>query len=222
MSDTNRGELAQGYLVQGGSGILRPLHAFLADKGIVVSGNADVFEREYPGFTVDDARALRDRAQTRALQQGKRIFIVITPSLTVEAQNALLKTLEEPRGNATFFLVVPSVYALLPTLRSRTQILTLVAEEKVGALDVIEFLDAPFERRLDMLKPLYQHDDDARDIRGAVQFLEELEKRLAMDIESASSRTGLDAVFRARKYLVDKGSLLKVLLEHVALLVPKM
>ncbi len=41
--------------------------------------------------------------------------------LTDEAQNALLKTLEEPRGRTTLVLVASNLDALLPTIRSRCQ-----------------------------------------------------------------------------------------------------
>jgi len=41
--------------------------------------------------------------------------------MTAEAQNALLKTLEEPRGQATLVLVSSNLDALLPTIRSRCQ-----------------------------------------------------------------------------------------------------
>ncbi len=216
------GELAHGYLVPGGQGVLKSLHQFLADKGIKVEGNADVLEREYKLFTVDDARALRDRAQSRAIGEHGRVFIVVAPSMTNEAQNALLKTLEEPPAGAMFFLVVPSVLTLLPTLRSRTQVLELVDEKSQGLVDLAAFLAAPAEKRIDMLKPLYQHDeDDERDLRPAVAFLQELESVLALRLSDASIRDGLESVYRARKYLMDKGALLKPLLEQVALFVPR-
>ncbi len=216
------GELAQGYLVPGGRGVLKSLHAFLAKRGIQVEGNADVLESEYKLFTVDDARALRDRAQSRAFGEHGRVFIVVAPSVTNEAQNALLKTLEEPPAGASFFIVVPSVLALLPTLRSRTQVLELAAEKIEGLIDVSAFLAAPAEKRLDMLKPLHSHDeDDERDLRPAVAFLQELEVTLSPRASDAAVREGIQSVFRARKYLMDKGALLKPLLEQVALFVPR-
>lgn len=216
------GELAGGYLVSGGHDVLKPIYAFLKEKGVNAEGSPEVFEREYKLFTVDDARALRDRAQSRAIGEHGRVFIIVAPSITNEAQNALLKTLEEPPAGAVFFLVVPSVLALLPTLRSRTQVLHLGAEKSEGLIDVVVFLSALPEKRLDMLKPLYSHDeDDERDLRPAVAFLQELEVLLSTQASDAGVREGIESVYRARKYLMDKGALLKPLLEQVALLVPR-
>lgn len=216
------GELAHGYLISGGREALKPLSVFLALRGIEVEGNADVYVREHKLFTVDDARSLRDRAQSRALLTRGRIFIVVAPSMTNEAQNALLKTLEEPPAGAVFFFIVPSVQTLLPTLRSRTQVLVLASAESDELFDIKEFLAAPTEKRLDMLKPLYSHDDDdERDLRPAVAFLQKLENTLALRATEVPIREGIESVYRARKYLMDKGALLKPLLEQVALLVPR-
>ena len=42
--------------------------------------------------------------------------------MTIPAQNALLKLLEEPPANTTFYLTCQSVSMLLPTIRSRCQL----------------------------------------------------------------------------------------------------
>jgi len=69
--------------------------------------------------------------------------------LTAEAQNALLKTLEEPRGQATLVLVASNLDALLPTIRSRCQRLSFVplADELVASLLEGEGIDATAARR---------------------------------------------------------------------------
>ena len=56
--------------------------------------------------------------------------------MSVQAQNALLKVLEEPPDYALFLLTCPSAYSLLPTVRSRAQVVTLTPpseEEAVAA-----------------------------------------------------------------------------------------
>jgi DNA polymerase-3 subunit delta' len=52
---------------------------------------------------------------------GKRKIVIIDPAtlLNIAAQNALLKTLEEPPQESLIILIATSVGALLPTLRSR-------------------------------------------------------------------------------------------------------
>ena len=57
---------------------------------------------------------------------GKRKIVTIDPAtlLNIAAQNALLKTLEEPPKESLIILIATSIGALLPTLRSRCLRLT--------------------------------------------------------------------------------------------------
>ena len=60
----------------------------------------------------------------------KAIIVENAQSLTIEAQNALLKVLEEPPSHVIFFLSVSNAETLLPTILSRCSLITL-EEEKV-------------------------------------------------------------------------------------------
>lgn len=206
------------HLIAGGAEMISVVLALLEDEGIETRGNADIYTRAYKSFGVEEARELRGRASSRALggSASRRIFVIATPSMTTEAQNALLKTLEEPRGAALFFFIVPSPQTLLSTLRSRSQILALDANaEKKGLVDAKEFIAAGAPKRIDMLKPLLEKgEDDRRDLGEIIRFLSSLEGALEKNPE------GLHAVYRARKYMMDKGALVKPLLEQIALLVP--
>ena len=208
----------RGYIVQGSAEKI-PVILGLAK---VELGSPDVYVRDYRTFGIDDARELRERAQGRALHGECRVFVIVTPQMTVDAQNALLKTLEEPPADAAFFFVVPSPTQLLQTLRSRTQILVL-EQDSVETDGVKKFLAATPEKRLDMMKELASHDEnDERDLRGALAFLQSLEEHLAPKKEQSGAREAIRSVYRARKYLGDKGALVKPLLEQVALLTPRL
>ena len=222
----NKEPYAHGYLIAGGAADISRVYEFLNARGIETQGNPDVFLREYKSFGADDARMLRERAMMRPVESSHRIFIIVTPSMTSESQNALLKTLEEPPADAVFFFIVPTPIMLLGTLRSRMQILEPTPASRKrrlesGIVDARAFLSAAAEKRLDMLKPLYQKDDsDERDIRNAMDFLSELEHAIASQSRHVS-REDLSPLYRARKFIADKGSLLKPLLEQMALLIPR-
>jgi DNA polymerase-3 subunit delta' len=71
---------------------------------------------------VDRIRELKRFMQLRSmLGKTKVVIIDEAPSLTVAAQNALLKTLEEPPDQSLLILVASNPDALLPTVRSRSQ-----------------------------------------------------------------------------------------------------
>ena len=205
------------HLVAGGTEMVEHVLKTLSAAGIETRGNPDIFIREYLQFGVDDARDVRERASSRALKESGRMFIIVAAQMTSEAQNALLKTLEEPSSNALFFIIVPSPETLLATFRSRAQTLLLSENRKGGKVDADKFLTAASARRIEMLKVLLPKEDEERDIGSIIGFLSGLERELLkMGVEK--SKSGLEAIYRARKYIADKGSLLKPLLEQVALL----
>jgi len=70
---------------------------------------------------VDQVRELVDRRLSLRRHEGRRRVVVIDPAdaMNVQAQNALLKTLEEPPPDTTLVLVAAAADALLPTVRSR-------------------------------------------------------------------------------------------------------
>jgi len=87
--------------------------------------HADILAIE-PGDTgaikVDQVREAIDRAAYRPFEGRRRVVIIDeADALVPEAQNALLKTLEEPPPASVFVLVTTRPDMLLPTVRSRCQ-----------------------------------------------------------------------------------------------------
>src|SRR5262245_24165700 len=87
--------------------------------------HADVLVVE-PGdsgtIKVDQVRDAIDRAAYRPFEGRRRVVIVEeADALVPEAQNALLKTLEEPPPASVFVLVTTRPDVLLPTVQSRCQ-----------------------------------------------------------------------------------------------------
>lgn len=193
-------------------------HDALQGAGYEIKGNPDAYVRDYDSFGVDDARALIERASNKGMGNSRRIFLIATPSITAEAQNSLLKLFEEPSGDSLFILIVPSPRMLLPTLLSRVH--TMELEDSLQEIiDSKEFLAATRQARIELLKKIL--DSDERDVGGAIGFLSSLEREMEATPMSDSKKEGVEAIYRARKFIGDKGSLMKPLLEQVALLVPR-
>ncbi len=68
---------------------------------------------------IDTARALTSWANTP--YEGEKVALLSFHTITLPAQNALLKILEEPRIGVRFILVTSNREALLPTFFSRLQ-----------------------------------------------------------------------------------------------------
>ena len=204
------------HLVAGTDAAVPHILELLSAVGMVIENNPDIYIRVYGQFGVDEAREIRERAGSKGLG-ARRVFLLAMPYMTNEAQNALLKVLEEPPADALFFFVLPAPEALLPTLRSRTQTLVIEHEAMESIVDSTTFLAASPAKRLEMLKPLLEKDEsEKRDMSGVIMFLSSLERMLG----EAKNKAGLEAVYRARRFIGDKGALVKPLLEQIALLTP--
>lgn len=85
---------------------------------------------------VDAVREACDQLGMTSLRSGYRIAIV-TPAhvMTTSAQNALLKTLEEPSSRTLLVLVTSRPSVLLPTLRSRCQRIEIPRPPAAAALE---------------------------------------------------------------------------------------
>lgn len=93
------------------------------ERAMVKAGRWEAKSGRAPSrdIVVDQVRDLVDHRLSLARFEGRRRFVVIDPAdaMNPQAQNALLKTLEEPPGDTTLILVASSPDSLLPTIRSR-------------------------------------------------------------------------------------------------------
>jgi DNA polymerase-3 subunit delta' len=82
-------------------------------------------EKASDEIKIDQIRQAQERLSLTPSEGAKKILIVDgAETLNVSAQNAFLKTLEEPPGDALIILITAMPQSLLPTIRSRCQEIT--------------------------------------------------------------------------------------------------
>jgi DNA polymerase-3 subunit delta' len=84
-------------------------------------GLADYWGGYFTQVTIDDIRALKTWHSQKS-QSGGRYVLIASPFFTREAQTALLKITEEPNSDTQIIIVTKNPEDLLPTLRSRLQL----------------------------------------------------------------------------------------------------
>lgn len=127
----------QGLLLVGPEGIgKRTLASLWAQQICNQSTDIRVISPDDKGTI--SIEAVRDLYQTtRAKQDGRQAIIVERADrMSIEAENAFLKLLEEPRQGLTFILTSLRLESLLPTVRSRIQHIKLrpVADSAIRSL----------------------------------------------------------------------------------------
>jgi DNA polymerase-3 subunit delta' len=199
---------------------VKELKEYLKEKfGIEHTQNPDFFYEKYDSLGIDESRAIKDLHLNRSFEEGKkRIFIIETSGITHEAQNSLLKIFEEPNEETHFFLIMPSIDLLLPTLRSRLMVLNEKNEKQNKDLikEAESFLKLSKKEKVDYVDVLAKKisDDEATKL-DAMEFLAALELVLYKNLGPETQ--GLKAILKARNYLNDRSPSIKQLLEFVAL-----
>ena len=100
--------------------------------------------------------AMRDAIEfsqrTNARGRGKAILVFPAERMNHVTANALLKTLEEPPGDVKFVLATEAAHQLLPTIRSRCLIHTMIWPSTSDALSWLESQGISKEDSVTMLK----------------------------------------------------------------------
>jgi len=127
-------------LIVGNDGIGKSIIAkYMSNKIIKVKDNAESVDivKYYPSsssFGVDDVRNVINEVGKKPYEGDKKVLILYKcDKLTTQAQNALLKTIEEPPKGVYLILLSDSLETILDTIKSRCQIykLTPLTKEEI-------------------------------------------------------------------------------------------
>lgn len=178
---------------------------------------------KYERFGIDEARELVALAALKNF--GQATFFVGFSSISTEAQQALLKLLEEPQEGTVFVLLVPHG-SLLPTVRSRTLPYPVTEDsplyyrgESSVSKEAKEFLKLSGKERSDTIAKMLKDEEGLKE--RVLDFINALEAELAGRMGEANVREALEDIATVRGYLRDRSPSLKMLLEHLALALPQ-
>lgn len=129
------------------------------------------------GIYIDDVRQVQEAVRTASTHRQTRVLFADAAYMTTQAQNALLKLLEEPQDGVSLLLITARPALLLATVRSRCQVVPFVAPKIDFAIPSehraqIEFMAAGDMRRMQQLaedKTLFEAQVKA--FRQAKQFV---------------------------------------------------
>ncbi len=125
---------------------------------------------DFPIQKIIDVRDLKDFTKTSL---GEKTAIVVDnfSEASEDAQNALLKSLEEPQKNVIFILLSRSLGGILPTILSRCELIEIQDNKDIvdnkGTKVAVEFLESTVGQRLATVTKI-------KDRQEAVEFLNNL------------------------------------------------
>jgi DNA polymerase III delta prime subunit len=195
------------------------------DLKFPVSGNPDFWQGDFNVFKITDSRALNEAHLNKPLKYDKKIFVVSASFMTKDAQNSLLKIFEEPRADSIFFLVLPESTNLISTLKSRLIFGKGENTKSNFILSAEDFLKSKIGRRLEISSKIAKDIKDEKLTKSdAITFLKNIEKAIknSLDLKNAhNARNGsllaVEDIEKAISYANDEAPSIKVILEHLAL-----
>lgn len=179
-----------------------------------IRGNPDFFLIEQESFGIDDARMLGEWAVMKPFSGRVKAALVLAQNITLEAQNALLKVLEEPKEGTYIFISLANIGALVPTLLSRVQVVRDMEEnEDDHNKSAKKFLKSDVRERLKMISALSKSFE-----KNQMKFLiADLERAAHEPDNFTSAQYALERVLIKAKIMSKaQGSSPKMLLEWLA------
>ncbi len=225
------GNFHHGYFLAGDFGVSREMalkaaaviFGYPADE---LKKHPDFHHEKFDLFGVGESRELKERSAKRPFSGEKKVFIIELFSFTAESSNALLKLFEEPPEGTHFFVIIPSSEAIIPTLRSRLPVIESSAPEGAGEEKVKSaenFLKDSAPKRLLAVKKTGKDKQKALELLDGLEFIiekklrERAEGRGPADSGEAPDFSDLEQVQKAREFLSDRSANVKMILEHLAL-----
>lgn len=158
-------------------------------------------------LSIATVRELSRAAALRPVSRPYRTFVVSARGVPHEAQNALLKLLEEPNENTLFYVIVPREDVLLATVRSR---LHLVATEDSATSSHFEaFLGLSHAKRLAMIADRVTAED--------APWVADILRGMEAYARKRRDPSLIEEILKVESYFAGTGASKKMLLEHLAL-----
>ncbi len=191
-------------------------------KIIKEAGEYELREYVFQHLRLEDAKTIKKTFAERGQGAGLACLLFAN-SLGLEAQNSLLKILEDggSRENRLFFLIAPEEDSLLPTLRSRLNKIAFSEKEANDNFGKI-FLQTPKSARLNL--PEIKKVIEEKDRLTAKKILESL---LRETDELAKKETSIEKIyllksliFKSSQWLKTESVSLKMVFEYLSLVLP--
>ena len=183
---SKKNALSHAHLISGDDGIGKSYLANILGK-IILDGEiyreyVDIvnYKASKASFGVDDVRNIITEVSKKPFEGDKKVIIIHGGNkLTIQAQNALLKTIEEPPSGVYIIILCESLELILDTIKSRCEIYRLTPLNrdelkeyiKINGFDVtVDQIDSAiaFSEGIPGRIDRYFNDDKLKELRDSI------------------------------------------------------
>lgn len=181
--------LSHAHLIAGEDGVGKGKLANILAK-FILNGDLDReyvdiinYSSEKSSFGVDDVRDIIEEVYKKPFEKDKKVIIIHEGNkLTIQAQNALLKTIEEPPKGVYIIILCESLELILDTIKSRCEIYKLKPLTKSELYEYIKIKKFNYDENeiksaIDFSEGVpgridrYFNDDKLRELRNNIVIL---------------------------------------------------
>ena len=197
----------------------------LENFGFQTEANPDFFDFAKDPFGISDTRDIIEWAVNKPFSGDIKACLITTSNISHEAQNAFLKILEEPPLGTYFFISIPNVGGLLPTLLSRVRIIEIpknkFEENNETKSKALEFIDSKIDKRFSMINHLAKM-EDKKQIRDFINDIESIARNHYLskkNVNLENNAKKLKNILEAKVLNNARGASPKMILEWLATVV---
>ncbi|MFA6392544.1 MAG: hypothetical protein WCW54_00440 [Candidatus Paceibacterota bacterium] len=221
--------LYHSYVVEGNpEEIVYLLRIYLEERGDINKRSPDVLLNLYDAFNIEDGHNIKDWHKNKGVDGKKKVCIIGAKFINREAEQSLLKIIEEPMDDTHFFIVVPDASLLAETILSRVHLIKNLKrdnnfENKIGG----EFVKMNPKERIEKVAEIIKEFKDNENSGGlryyAISLVNGIERRVyekwKKDLNNEDLKFILEELKNCRGFLSIPGASVKMILEHIALVI---
>ena len=221
--------LYHSYVVEGNpEEIVYLLRIYLEERGDINKNSPDVLLNLYDAFNIEDGHNIKDWHKNKGVDGKKKICIIGAKFINREAEQSLLKIIEEPTDDTHFFIVVPDALLLAETILSRVHLIkNLKSDNNFENKIAGEFIKVNPKERIEKVAEIIKEFKDNENSGGlryyAVSLVNGIERiiyeKWKKDLNNPDLKFILEELKNCRSFLSTPGAAVKMILEHIALVI---
>ncbi len=150
---------------------------------------------------IEQTKSLKEWSSAKPFYSKNKVGIIYqAEKLTEQAQNAILKLLEEPSESNNYILVTSNYRDLIPTITSRCQLILDPMIDK-DEIDILEFISSDQLGRLNFINTIVNNDNKNIFLLSLQKFYRNKLK------EGLDTRKNINIVNQTQKYISSNVSL---------------
>lgn len=223
-------DLYHSYVIESNPNVktIKEIIDFLEHRNKINKNSPDIFYKIYESFSMEDSYFIKEWHSRLGIGSLSKVCIIAAKTINREAEQTLLKMIEEPAPNTYFFIIIPDSSILLDTILSRVHIIKIGADmDKEIIEDVNLFLKSNYKDRFDQISKIIKenkNEESSASLRYyANQFISEIENiyyvKFKEDLNNKNNIEILSQLEKSKSYLSTSGASVKMILENLALVI---